>query len=59
MRRCSGSSKNLITGSFYGQAKTKRYETMRHVYELFPRLEELRKQMVGTLSGREHMAHRA
>ncbi|MCD4717822.1 MAG: ABC transporter ATP-binding protein [Desulfobacterales bacterium] len=44
---------NLITGSFCGQAKIKRYETMKHVYELFPRLEERRKQMAGTLSGGE------
>jgi len=43
-------------GLLDGQVKIKRYETMKHVYELFPRLEERRKQMAGTLSGGEqHM----
>lgn len=31
---------NLIMGSLYGEAKRKRFETMAHVYEIFPRLEE-------------------
>ena len=44
---------NLIMGSLYGEAKAKRHETIEHVYELFPRLKERRKQMTGTLSGGE------
>jgi branched-chain amino acid transport system ATP-binding protein len=44
---------NLIMGSLYGEAKTKRYQTMEYVFELFPRLKERRKQMAGTLSGGE------
>jgi branched-chain amino acid transport system ATP-binding protein len=44
---------NLIMGSLYGEAKAKRRETLGHVYQLFPRLEERRKQMAGTLSGGE------
>ena len=44
---------NLILGSLYGEAKEKRFETLEHVFELFPRLEERRKQMAGTLSGGE------
>jgi len=44
---------NLIMGSLYGEAKAKRRETLSHVYQLFPRLEERRKQMAGTLSGGE------
>jgi len=44
---------NLIMGSLYGEAKAKRFETMEHVFELFPRLKERRKQWAGTLSGGE------
>lgn len=44
---------NLIMGSLHGKAKRKRFDTMEHVYELFPRLKERRKQMAGTLSGGE------
>jgi branched-chain amino acid transport system ATP-binding protein len=44
---------NLIMGSLHGEAKRKRFDTMDHVYELFPRLKERRKQMAGTLSGGE------
>jgi branched-chain amino acid transport system ATP-binding protein len=44
---------NLMMGSLSGEAKNKRLETMGHVYELFPRLKERRKQMAGTLSGGE------
>jgi branched-chain amino acid transport system ATP-binding protein len=44
---------NLIMGSLYGEAKARRNETLKHVYQLFPRLEERRKQMTGTLSGGE------
>jgi branched-chain amino acid transport system ATP-binding protein len=44
---------NLITGSLKREAKIKRDETMKTVYELFPRLHERRKQNAGTLSGGE------
>ncbi|MBW1866852.1 MAG: ABC transporter ATP-binding protein [Deltaproteobacteria bacterium] len=44
---------NLIMGSIHGKAKAKRFETMEYVFTLFPRLEERRKQMAGTLSGGE------
>lgn len=44
---------NLIMGSLYGEAKTQRNETIEDVYSLFPRLQERRKQMSGTLSGGE------
>jgi len=44
---------NLIMGSLYGEAKAKRNRTMDYVYSLFPRLEERRRQMAGTLSGGE------
>jgi branched-chain amino acid transport system ATP-binding protein len=44
---------NLIMGSLYGEAKDRRQETLRHVYEIFPRLEERKKQTAGTLSGGE------
>lgn len=44
---------NLIMGSLYGQAKAKRFETLKHVYEIFPALRERRRQMAGTLSGGE------
>jgi branched-chain amino acid transport system ATP-binding protein len=44
---------NLIMGTLYGEAKTKRFETMERVYELFPRLRERKKQLGGTLSGGE------
>jgi branched-chain amino acid transport system ATP-binding protein len=44
---------NLIMGSLYGEAKSKRYETIEYVYKLFPRLKERKKQMTGTLSGGE------
>lgn len=44
---------NLIMGSLYGDAKAKRHQTIEHVYELFPRLKERRKQATGTLSGGE------
>ncbi|MCP4672784.1 MAG: ATP-binding cassette domain-containing protein, partial [Desulfobacula sp.] len=37
----------------YGEAKAKRFETLEHVYKLFPRLKERKKQMTGTLSGGE------
>ena len=44
---------NLIMGSLFGESKTKRNETMEYVYSLFPRLQERRKQLAGTLSGGE------
>ena len=44
---------NLIMGSLYGKAKIQRFETMAKVYSLFPRLQERRKQLAGTLSGGE------
>jgi branched-chain amino acid transport system ATP-binding protein len=44
---------NLIMGSLFGEAKRKRNETMDHVYSLFPRLKERKKQTGGTLSGGE------
>lgn len=44
---------NLMMGSLHGEAKARRRVTMDHVYELFPRLKERRKQMAGTLSGGE------
>jgi branched-chain amino acid transport system ATP-binding protein len=44
---------NLIMGSLYSEAKARRSETLKHVYQLFPRLEERKKQMTGTLSGGE------
>ncbi len=44
---------NLIMGTLQGEAKSKRFETMEYVYELFPRMKERRKQMAGTLSGGE------
>jgi branched-chain amino acid transport system ATP-binding protein len=44
---------NLITGALKGEAKDKRNDTMKRVYELFPRLLERRKQNAGTLSGGE------
>jgi branched-chain amino acid transport system ATP-binding protein len=44
---------NLIMGSLSDEAKLKRFQTMEHVYDLFPRLKERRKQLAGTLSGGE------
>jgi branched-chain amino acid transport system ATP-binding protein len=44
---------NLIMGSLYGKSKTKRFETIGHVYELFPKLYERKKKLAGTLSGGE------
>jgi len=44
---------NLMMGSLYEPARGKRLETMAHVYELFPKLKERKKQMAGTLSGGE------
>jgi branched-chain amino acid transport system ATP-binding protein len=44
---------NLIMGSLHKEAKVKRFETIEHIYRLFPRLRERRKQIAGTLSGGE------
>lgn len=44
---------NLIMGSLCARAKSKRKQTLNHVYGLFERLEERKKQMAGTLSGGE------
>lgn len=44
---------NLILGSLCAHAKPHRAETLRWVYDLFPRLYERRKQPAGTMSGGE------
>lgn len=44
---------NLIVGALRGEAKERRQETIRRVYDLFPRLHERRNQPSGTLSGGE------
>lgn len=44
---------NLIMGSLARAAKQQRQKTMQHVFELFPRMRERRKQPAGTLSGGE------
>ena len=43
----------LIMGALYGEAKEKRNETIKECYSLFPRLDERKKQLAGTLSGGE------
>jgi len=44
---------NLIVGALAPRAKARRTETLKRVYDLFPRLHERRKQAAGTLSGGE------
>jgi len=44
---------NLEMGSYNSRAYEQRFETMQEVFKLFPRLQERRKQMAGTLSGGE------
>ncbi len=44
---------NLITGALKSEAKIKRKDTMKWIYDLFPRLRERHKQNAGTLSGGE------
>lgn len=44
---------NLELGSLAPEAKAKRAETLEWVFELFPRLQERRKQLAGTMSGGE------
>jgi branched-chain amino acid transport system ATP-binding protein len=44
---------NLIIGSYAGNARSKKEESLQKVYDLFPRLAERRKQVAKTLSGGE------
>jgi branched-chain amino acid transport system ATP-binding protein len=44
---------NLEMGSLVPHARTQRQQTIKRVFELFPRLEERREQLAGTLSGGE------
>jgi len=44
---------NLRMGSYVPEARKRRKETLRLVFDLFPRLEERKKQLAGTLSGGE------
>jgi ABC-type branched-subunit amino acid transport system ATPase component len=44
---------NLILGAYTIKDKGKKNESLEFVYELFPRLEERKKQLAGTLSGGE------
>ncbi len=44
---------NLLVAAVSARAKPERRETMRRVFDLFPRLAERRQQMAGTLSGGE------
>ncbi len=44
---------NLELGAYFPNARKKIPETLRWVFELFPRLQERRNQMAGTLSGGE------
>ncbi len=44
---------NLLMGAINGEAWRKRFETIKFVYSLFPRLNERRNQLAGTLSGGE------
>lgn len=44
---------NLELGAYLPKPKTRRRETLRWVYEIFPRLAERRRQRAGTLSGGE------
>ncbi|GMT43638.1 MAG: ABC transporter ATP-binding protein [bacterium] len=44
---------NLEMGSYNSRAYDNRFETMKKVFDLFPRLKERRKQLAGTLSGGE------
>jgi len=44
---------NLEMGGYNAIARRKKNETLRLVYEMFPRLETRRKQIAGTLSGGE------
>jgi branched-chain amino acid transport system ATP-binding protein len=44
---------NLEMGAYVYEAWKKKEETLRQVYDLFPRLKERQRQLVGTLSGGE------
>jgi branched-chain amino acid transport system ATP-binding protein len=44
---------NLLMGAFSPLLRTKAYQNLDRIYQLFPRLEERRKQACGTLSGGE------
>jgi len=44
---------NLELGAYFPNARKRIPETLRWVFELFPRLEERKSQLVGTLSGGE------
>lgn len=44
---------NLLIGAHTVKSKAEREETMRQVYELFPRVHERRSQLAGSLSGGE------
>ncbi len=44
---------NLELGAYLGRARKNRAETLKQVYEIFPRLEERKTQRAGTLSGGE------
>lgn len=44
---------NLIVGAYNRRADRRRFETLKQVYELFPRLEERQRQVALTLSGGE------
>jgi branched-chain amino acid transport system ATP-binding protein len=44
---------NLEMGSYTPEARKRRPSTMREVFRLFPRLEERKQQLAGTLSGGE------
>jgi len=44
---------NLELGAFPTRARSQRDTTLRHVFEIFPRLEERQTQTAGTLSGGE------
>jgi len=44
---------NLELGAFVSHARSQKDQTLKHVYDLFPRLHERRTQNAGTLSGGE------
>jgi branched-chain amino acid transport system ATP-binding protein len=44
---------NLVLGAYRPEARPRRDETMRWVYELFPRLSDRAEQLAGSLSGGE------
>lgn len=46
---------NLIIGSYNRRARAKKAEMLKMVYEVFPRLEERKKQVANTLSGGEQL----